>query len=284
MRRIQNLLLLIIGGISGVGGIGCQPKDPIVSVDFVELDYRVKFVINTQEAKKELERQAHNISGFEVRDAKRGERRWQLLARVAMATERPIDAEHRRRAMGVAVQLQELATAQRYSAEALDVRNVVKTASPTEQLSAALAQAIKRVNVSLKLARGDNSDLKRALEGDDDHARAEAVRLVRERKVVALRPELEAILEGSEANIQEVLKIAGALGELKQPESVPALIEAISKHREIAVPLVFVLGKIGGKQAEGFLFTVQSGHADQRIRAAAKEALSEMGFTGAAEN
>jgi len=37
-----------------------------------------------------------------------------------------------------------------------------------------------------------------------------------------------------------------------------------------------IIGDIGGREAEGYLLTVEAGHPDSRVRRAAREALGEM--------
>jgi HEAT repeat protein len=69
----------------------------------------------------------------------------------------------------------------------------------------------------------------------------------------------------------------GALIAIGDRRAVPPLIELTRKRPgEFVSQVVYALGELGGEEAEGFLFTLESGHPDATVRKAAAQALSDM--------
>jgi HEAT repeat protein len=69
----------------------------------------------------------------------------------------------------------------------------------------------------------------------------------------------------------------GALAQLRDARAVPRLIE-LTRRREgpYVANLARIVGDIGGADAQAWLLTIASGHPDEVVRGAAKEALAEM--------
>jgi len=88
-------------------------------------------------------------------------------------------------------------------------------------------------------------------------------------------PPLMARLRDSDPEVAE--RAVGALAQLRDARAVPALIE-LAHHRDgpYVANLAHVVGDIGGADAKAWLLTMASGHPDEVVRVAAREALTEM--------
>ncbi len=89
-------------------------------------------------------------------------------------------------------------------------------------------------------------------------------------------PEVLRVLKESEDETR-LLSAVGCVAALKDPRAVDALI-ALVQHKDpsFVLQVVFAIGAIGGRTAEGFLVTMASGHPIDTVQQAAKDALDEM--------
>lgn len=260
--------------------VGACPSNPetIVSVDVVLKDRQAVLPLDLDRAQARLG--SVTLPGFRFGKVRRGQTGWQLTARLPLVTDRTDDAQPglRRRAVGVDLRLQRLGEGEGqglFVVEALEKASVPAATPPDRLLDTALETAVDRMRTVIGLSTGRPDRIDAALRGSDAHARAAAIELVRDRKITEAAPALVDRLESGELSLQEVLRIAGALRIVGGPESVPALIDAVSAQPGAAVPLMFILSEIGGEEAEAYLFTVQSGHPRPEVREAAKDALGE---------
>ena len=79
------------------------------------------------------------------------------------------------------------------------------------------------------------------------------------------------------------MKAIGELVELKAKKSVPKLIDLaqtsdprLGTDPHFQMQIIYALGTIGGDEAEAYLYTIASGHPDEMVRNAAKEASAEL--------
>ncbi|MBS2030706.1 MAG: HEAT repeat domain-containing protein [Deltaproteobacteria bacterium] len=79
------------------------------------------------------------------------------------------------------------------------------------------------------------------------------------------------------------MKAIGELVELKAKTSVPKLIDLaqtsdprLGTDPHFQMQIIYALGTIGGDEAEAYLYTIASGHPDEMVRNAAKEASAEL--------
>jgi HEAT repeat protein len=109
----------------------------------------------------------------------------------------------------------------------------------------------------------------------DPRVREHAIRALGDRRSRAAVPVLVGRLKEEEPRLAH--RIVGALAQIGDERAVPALIE-VSRAADGAVTARVArhIGDIGGAEAEGYLLTLASGHADPRVRKAAREALAEM--------
>jgi hypothetical protein len=109
----------------------------------------------------------------------------------------------------------------------------------------------------------------------DPRVRDHAVRALAERRSPEAVPALVERLEDTDADV--VQRAVGALAQIGDPRAVPPLIDLAQRTEpEVTARVVRVIGDLGGTEAEGYLLTVESGHADARVRRAAREALRDL--------
>jgi hypothetical protein len=144
---------------------------------------------------------------------------------------------------------------------------------------AALGQAAQGAAEGLALALAAEEkpaeELVADLTADDPRVREHAIRVAGERKARGAVPVLIARLKLEEPRL--VHRIVAALALIGDERAVAPLIE-LSGGVDAALTAVIVrfIGDIGGDEAHGYLLTLESGHPDARIRAAARKALEEM--------
>jgi HEAT repeat protein len=143
----------------------------------------------------------------------------------------------------------------------------------------ALKQATQRAAEALALAVAAAEKPEGALLADvsakDPRVREHAIRSLGERRARAAVPVLVERLKEEEPRLAH--RIVGALAQIGDERAVPALID-VSRGGDAAVAARIArhIGDIGGPEAEGYLLTLASGHADPRVRRAAREALDDM--------
>ena len=73
-------------------------------------------------------------------------------------------------------------------------------------------------------------------------------------------------------------RAAGALAQIRDPRAVGPLIDYSRRDDDAAHTARFarIIGDVGGSEARGYLLTLESGHLDPRVRAAAREALQDL--------
>jgi HEAT repeat protein len=139
----------------------------------------------------------------------------------------------------------------------------------------ALERAARGFSVQLAAERKGTEELVKDLSSPEARVRDQAVRVLADRGEREAVPTLVARLRDPDPEVAE--RTVGALAQLRDPRAVPALI-ALAHHREgpYVVNLVHVVGDIGGPDAKAWLLTLASGHPDEVVRGAAREALNEM--------
>jgi hypothetical protein len=143
-------------------------------------------------------------------------------------------------------------------------------------LEAAVRQAATGLALALAEERKPIQALLEDLEADDPRVREAAIRVVGDRRSPQAVPALIARLGDPRRDLAD--RAAGALAQIRDPRAVGPLIDFSRRTADAAHTARFarVVGDIGGAEARGYLQTLESGHADPRVRAAAREALSEL--------
>jgi len=115
-----------------------------------------------------------------------------------------------------------------------------------------------------------------ALADSDPRLRDFAIQRLGERKVLAaVEPLIARLTAEEDPNL--VLRIVGALVAIRDERAVEPLIALTHrKDAELVVQIVYALGALGSRQAEAYLVTMASGHPDDDVRGAAKQALAEL--------
>ncbi|MEO1334478.1 MAG: TIR domain-containing protein, partial [Myxococcota bacterium] len=138
-------------------------------------------------------------------------------------------------------------------------------------------RAGKRLMRIRALYRSDDDAVRAAVADDDEMMRVVAINVVAERQLRAAIPTLvERVRDEKESGVV-VVRAVGALVSLQATEATAAIIDTARRQsRAYLVPLLYALGQLGGRQAQAYLFTVQSGHPDPAVKAAATRALEEL--------
>jgi hypothetical protein len=145
---------------------------------------------------------------------------------------------------------------------------------------AALDEAAHQASAGLALAltaeRKSEDRLIADLSAQDPRLREQAIRVLAGRRSARAVPALIERLDDPEPDLVE--RAAGALTLLRDPRAVGALIDLSRRRDDPAQVARFarLIGDVGGAEARGYLETLESGHPDPRVRAAAIEALQDL--------
>ncbi len=143
-------------------------------------------------------------------------------------------------------------------------------------LAAAVAQASSGLRLAFSAEEKPVAALVADLRGDDPRRRDQAMRVLGDRRSAAAVPALGGVLQDRDPAVAE--RAAGALSRIGDPRAVGPIIDfslALDGGRHTA-RYARIIGDIGGAEARGYLLTLESGHVDPEVRAAAREALAEM--------
>jgi hypothetical protein len=142
-------------------------------------------------------------------------------------------------------------------------------------LDAALAQAAAQLVLELDAMSESDAQLVADLGSPDGGVRDCAVAQLAERRNPAAVPALIELLRS--ADHPTVMKALGLLEAMHDQRAVKPLIDLTDKaESELVRQVVYVIGSIGGTEAEAFLFTLENGSQDAQVRAAAAEAAAEL--------
>jgi hypothetical protein len=142
-------------------------------------------------------------------------------------------------------------------------------------LDSALAEAAAQLLLELDAATKTDVQLIADLASADGGVRDCAVNQLAERRNPAAVPALIELLKSSDH--PTVMKALGQLEAMHDQRAVKALIDLTEKQDpEFIKQVVYVLGAIGGTDAEAFLYTLENGSQDAQVRAAAAEAAAEL--------
>jgi hypothetical protein len=147
----------------------------------------------------------------------------------------------------------------------------VREAAYRAALDAALRQAASDLVMQADAAHKSDPELVADLASPDAGVRDSAVRQLADRKNPAAVPALIERLKDPDREV--VLRAMGALQEIRDQRAVRPLID-LSERQDPAfvAQVIYVIGDLGGPEAEAFLFTQQNGSPEAQVRVAAAEA------------
>ncbi len=142
-------------------------------------------------------------------------------------------------------------------------------------LDSAIGDALARLLLDLDAVHESDTELIASLGSADAGVRDSAVRQLADRHNPAAVPALIERLKDSDRQV--VLRAMGALEALHDPRAVQPLID-LTEHQDpsFVAQVVYVIGSLGGDEAEAYLFTLQNGSPDAQVRAAAAEAAADL--------
>ena len=142
-------------------------------------------------------------------------------------------------------------------------------------LDAALREAVAALAEQIDARRKTDEQLLADLGSAEPRLRDYAIRVLADRRSPAAVPQLISRL--SDDNPEVARRAAGALIAIGDRRAVRPLIEMTRKRRpEDVGPILYAIGSLGGPEAEAFLFTLESGAADEEIRRAARGAYQDL--------
>jgi hypothetical protein len=178
----------------------------------------------------------------------------------------------------------ELAVSPASGQEGADQRESAAGAAPLQGDSArawsgAVAQGARLAAEALAIGFAQEKKSVEALIADldahDARVREAAVRVLAERRSAAAVPALVARLQDPDPDVKH--RAVGALAQIRDPRGVGPLIDVARRgDPALASRLAHIVGDIGGPEARGYLLTLEAGHPDPKVAAAAREALRDM--------
>jgi HEAT repeats len=142
-------------------------------------------------------------------------------------------------------------------------------------LDAALSEAVAQLLLQLEAVGKTDAQLIADLASADGGVRGCAVSQLAERRNPAAVPALIEQLKSPEHPV--VMKALGLLEAMHDQRAVKPLIDLTEKQDPVFVKqVVYVIGAIGGTDAEAFLYTEENGSQDAQVRAASAEAAAEL--------
>lgn len=284
MRRAALLLLPLALGCQQLEAWRDQGRRPIIHVDlpsrFLEAE---GFADARPQAEAALREVMKAWPDFAFRVARRDEVGWQLDVRVPQATERVSDDDPAQlhRSVGVQLHLRALGPVDldppAVAVEALVTSDVPKGTPFGVSVAAALHEGGRRMQVAMDLSWGPAAETVAALGSPEEWRRLLAIQACARRKLSAAAPTLMGLVKDEGQSSAVVVSAVGALVAMGATDAAGVIIDACRQREpEYVVQMIFALGALGGREAEAYLFTVQSGHPDPQVRGAAAEALEEL--------
>lgn len=289
-RWACGLALALLPACSAFDACLDRTKTPIVYVDIVD---RISAGSGVEVPRARLEAGARRamdaLDDFAFRNAEPDEVSWQLDLDVGLATERtadpvddaPPDPDRVHRAFAVQLELHAIGETERapsrVRAEAMLTRDEARSRPFGQLAEDTVAEAGRRLQRATDLYWGPPEAVVPALESEHEWVRMAAADAAGVRKLTSAVGPLMARVRDEDESPDVRIRAVGALVELGDPEAASAIIDACRrKDAQYLVQMVYALGQLGGREAQGYLFTVQSGHPSEAVRAAAGEALEEL--------
>ncbi len=271
----------------------CDDSAPITYVDIRDRakdDPNAPAKLDRAKLEASIKVAMKRLPGFEFRPAEPDEVPWQLDVQVAELTERTAIPEGdedpksvegmKRRGVMIGMRLHALARrdGQRaYWSEQLYAKNVDPSVTFDQVAGDALLELADEIAFAMQLEDADEATLIAAVKSDDERRRLGAMRIIAERKVGSAVTVLSEVVRNEDEKQRVVLAAIGALVAIDDPAAVPVLIDAgRSRPPAYLAQILFAIAELGGRDAKGYLFTVQSGHPDPALREVAKQALEEL--------
>ncbi|MEM1025685.1 MAG: hypothetical protein AAGD10_05245 [Myxococcota bacterium] len=145
---------------------------------------------------------------------------------------------------------------------------------------ALLEPALEAFSSRWAMRRGSDGAVIQSLESEEQGLRWAASEEAGRRRLPDAVVPMARRLESESTTDEEALGLITALVAIGDVRAAPALIEATNRRNPLVwPPVLFGLSQLGGRQAEGFLFTVAQGHPNPDVRRRARLALDEISRT-----
>lgn len=155
-----------------------------------------------------------------------------------------------------------------------------KDASLRELVDGAAAEFVKRIIAQARVVGGDDSALAKILADSSEPLDAQVMALqeVRERRATELLPQVKPFLSEER---DPALRLAAAatlvsIGDTSERAEILKVAETFSRDRDPRlVPMLHILGDLGGEEVVTYLQTVADAHDAPAVREVAKEVLKK---------
>lgn len=273
--RLRVRWVLTLLGLAAVTAC-TRSNRPVVAVDVVK---RADFghpSLDEPRLRVEVERHLAEVPGLEVRPAKDNEVPYQARLTVDVLGMAPDPSGGVRTTVGLGLSLWPLA-----QGEAIQVSAVADEVGPKPAhqgaTDAALRALFRRLAQRLELETASPGKVAAAIRSDDPFLQRAGVQVAGQRQLIQAIEALSERVRDPETPEPGVLDAVGALVAIGDPKGAPALIDAArQKPPDYVIPLIHALARLGGRQAEGYLFTLKQGHPSPRIRAEAEQAWKQL--------
>ncbi len=164
-----------------------------------------------------------------------------------------------------------------FGVDTLLARDVVPSSAFADLVEAAVSKSMKQLALTVRLFRGSEKDVLRGLVDPEAITRGSAVIVAGQRKLVSAVPTLMKIVRNEAEERDIVLRAIGSLVAIGDRRAASALIDAgRRKSSAYLAQIMFALAELGGREAQSYLFTLESGHRDPAVRKIASQALREL--------
>ena len=285
----ELLVAVALTGLAGcaVRGCGDAGRQPIVDVQIVNVAAQRREAaadVPDEAIQPTILQMMESWPDFAFRRAVVDEVGWQLTVRLAQLTERTADpamATVKARSAGIALELVPLGAVEgesaRYTAELLIAREEPGATPIIGLVQEALRKAGQRLMRIRSVERGSDDEVVSAIGDADEPIRIVGIQTAARRKVRAAIPALIERLKDEKEAGTVIVSTVGALAAMQATEATEAIIDTARRQdRSYIVPLLYALAQLGGRKAQAYLFTVQSGHPDPVVKDAAAKALREL--------
>jgi hypothetical protein len=255
-----------------VAGLACKPKPTFVLVSRVVIDAPRAY--DERAAAREAIRSAvaDRLSKDSSAAVQPGERNATHVLHLRIVDpESQLEGDTPSRKRMVSVRLRPLG-----SAPAFEATGMAPGDDPVQAVLDAFDDAWRVIGHERELDVASDDDLIAALGDADPRIRDFVIVRLGDRKLKASVDALCKLLDG-EPKSELILRAIGSLVAIGDARAVDPLIKLSErKDPEMVLQIVYAVGAIGGRTAEGYLVTMASGHPVEAVRKGAEQALDEM--------
>jgi hypothetical protein len=281
-RRLFGSVL----ALASVAGVGCRTDpQPVVRIDAVDEAQAFDRGIERSRLEQEAKRTLGAWNDFAFRLAKKDEPPWSLTVTVMLFEERDRfdDGQGAQtRTLGLRLRLGRM---KRSPSDVgalpetveVDSLTTAKNTDLSDVIRMGVGEGMSRLRRFVELYRAPVETVLAAIRSKDPLVQAQGLMVAEHRTLAEAVSAVSAILEDPESSGDVTLRAIGAAVAIRDPQLVPSMIAAAHGRSDpFLAQLLFALARIGGREAEAYLFTIKAGHPNPALRQQAAQALFEL--------